>query len=161
MMNRFLTVLALMAMCFTFVVAQNTPAPAIATSQPSSNADGPQMTFESDVIDYGVIVQGSDPYRIFKFTNTGSEALVITNAKGSCGCTVPTYPKEPIGPGAAAEIKVRYDTNRIGKFTKRVTLTTNAGDESKILTIKGEVTKKPEEPAGVPAVEDNPFNNNN
>lgn len=161
MMNRFLTVLALLAMFATVTVAQSTPAIAIAETQPNSNADGPQMTFDADVVDYGVIEQGSDPYRIFNFTNTGNAPLVISNAKGSCGCTVPTYPKEPISPGAAAEIKVRYDTNRIGKFTKRVTLTTNAGDESKILTIKGEVTKKPEEPAGVPAVEENPFNNNN
>ena len=157
-MNRFLSILAMM-MIFTAVsVAQSTPA--AAESQPV-NADGPQMTFESDVVDYGVIEQGADPYRFFNFTNTGNAPLVIKNAKGSCGCTVPTYPKEPIAPGASAEIKVRYDTNRIGRFTKRVTLTTNAGDESKILTIRGEVTKKPEEPAGVPAVEDNPFNSNN
>lgn len=161
MMNRFLTVLALVAMFASAAVAQKaTPKVVAAESQPV-NADGPQMAFETDVIDYGVIEQGSDPYRIFNFTNTGNAPLVITNAKGSCGCTVPTYPKEPIAPGASAEIKVRYDTNRIGKFTKRVTLTTNAGDESKILTIKGEVTKKPAEPAGVPAVEDNLFNNNN
>lgn len=158
-MNKFLTVLALMAIFATVATAQ-TPAVVIAEGQPT-NSDGPQMVFETDVMDYGVIEQGSDPYRIFTFTNTGNAPLVISNAKGSCGCTVPTYPKEPISPGASAEIKVRYDTNRIGKFTKRVTLTTNAGDESKILTIKGEVTKKPEEPAGVPAVEENPFNNNN
>ena len=132
------------------------PAEAAGTS-----SDGPMMTFDADEIDYGVIEQGSDPYRIFNFTNSGNAPLVIKHAKGSCGCTVPTYPKEPIGPGESGEIKVRYDTNRIGKFTKRVTLTTNVGDSQKVLTIKGEVLKKPEEPAGVPAGESNPFNNNN
>lgn len=122
--------------------------------------DGPIMAFETESIDYGVIEQGSDPFRIFKFTNTGTAPLIITNAKGSCGCTVPTYPKEPIAPGATSEIKVRYDTNRLGKFTKRVTITTNAGSEQKMLTISGEVVKKPEEPAGLPANDGNMFNNN-
>lgn len=109
------------------------------------------MEFEMTTVDYGTIEQGSDPYRFFKFTNTGNAPLVITNAKGSCGCTVPTYPKEPVPPGESGEIKVRYDTNRVGPFTKRVTLTTNVGDEPIVLTIKGKVEKKAEEPAGVPA----------
>ncbi|MEZ4987377.1 MAG: DUF1573 domain-containing protein [Saprospiraceae bacterium] len=58
----------------------------------------PQMVFEDTTVDYGTIEQGADPYRVFAFTNTGNAPLVITNAKGSCGCTVPTYPKEPIAP---------------------------------------------------------------
>ncbi len=116
-------------------------------------ADGPVMEFESMELDYGTIEQGSDPYRFFNFTNAGNLPLVITNAKGSCGCTVPTYPKEPIPPGEVGEIKVRYDTNRVGPFTKRVTLTTNVGDDPIVLTIRGKVERKPEEPAGVPASE--------
>ena len=118
------------------------------------------MAFETETVDYGVIEQGADPYRVFKFTNTGNEPLIITNAKGSCGCTVPTYPKEPIAPGESGEIKVRYDTNRLGKFTKRVTLTTNAGDDKATLTIQGEVVAKQPEPEGLPANEGNMFNNN-
>ncbi len=123
------------------------------------STEGPQMNFEETTVDYGTIEQGSDPYRFFNFTNNGNAPLVITNAKGSCGCTVPTYPKEPIVPGATGEIKVRYDTNRVGPFTKRVTLTTNVGEEPIILTIKGKVEKKPEEPAGVPTNEGGMFNN--
>ena len=61
-------------------------------------------------------------------------------------------------PGSSAEIKVRYDTNRVGPFTKRVTLTTNVGEEPIVLTIKGKVEKKPEEPAGVPTNEGGMFN---
>ena len=116
-------------------------------------ASGAFMVLETKKIDYGTIKQGSDPYRIFKFTNEGTEPLVIKNAKGTCGCTVPTYPKEPIPPGESAEIKVRYDTNRVGPFTKRVTLTTNVGEEAIVLTIKGKVEKKAEEPAVIPASE--------
>lgn len=110
---------------------------------------GPKMVFEKETIDYGTIGQGSDPYRVFTFTNQGQEPLIITNARGSCGCTVPTYPKEPIMPGEKAEIKVRYDTNRVGPFTKQVTLTTNESENTRTLTIKGLVEKKSEEP-GLP-----------
>ena len=114
-------------------------------------AEGPLMTFESTEVDYGTIDQHSEPYRYFKFTNTGTEPLVIKHAKGSCGCTVPTYPKEPILPGEAAEIKVRYATDRIGPFTKTVTLTTNEASETKVLRIKGKVLKAKEEPDAIPA----------
>ena len=116
------------------------------------------MEFTETTVDYGTIEQGSDPYRVFKFNNTGSTPLVITNAKGSCGCTVPTYPKEPILPNHEGEIKVRYDTNRVGPFTKKVTLTTNAGEEPIVLTITGKVEAKPEAPEGVPTNEGGMFN---
>jgi len=113
-------------------------------------APGPKMELETIEIDYGTIEQNSEPYRFFKFTNSGDEPLQITNAKGSCGCTVPEWPKEPIFPGESSEIKVRYDTKRIGKFVKRVTLTTNDAKGSHVLTIKGDVLKPAAEPAGLP-----------
>ncbi len=112
---------------------------------------GPMMNFESTEVDYGTIEQHSDPYRYFKFTNSGDEPLVIKHAKGSCGCTVPTYPKEPILPGETAEIKVRYATDRVGPFTKTITLTTNEASETKVLRIKGKVNKAPAEPDAIPA----------
>ncbi|HQU59691.1 MAG: DUF1573 domain-containing protein [Phaeodactylibacter sp.] len=157
-MKKLLSVLAMLSLVVALGYSQNetaTPQVVAETEQ-----DGPVMAFETETVDYGVIEQGSEPFRVFKFTNTGNAPLIITNAKGSCGCTVPTYPKEPIGPGESSEIKVRYDTNRLGKFTKRVTLTTNVGTEQKMLTITGEVIKKPEEPAGLPANEGSLFNNN-
>ena len=95
--------------------------------------------FVSDEIDYGKIEQHADGVRVFKFTNTGTAPIVITNAKGSCGCTVPTYPKNVILPGETGEINVKYATDRIGAFTKTVTLTSNASEPSKVLRIKGEV----------------------
>ena len=76
----------------------------------------------------------------FEFINNGSEPLKISNAKGSCGCTVPEWPKEPISPGSIAKIKVTFDSKgKIGQQSKRVTLMTNAIPNVKILTIKGEI----------------------
>ena len=101
------------------------------------------MVFVSETIDYGTIAHNADGKREFVFTNNGNKPLIISNAAGSCGCTVPTYPKEPIAPGAKAVIGVKYATDRVGAFTKTVTLTTNATEPSKTLTIKGTVLADP------------------
>lgn len=105
-------------------------------------AGGAEITFDSEVIDYGTIPQNADGVRTFKFTNTGNAPLIISNAKGSCGCTVPTWPKQPINPGEKAEIKVKYATNRLGPINKSVTVTSNAATPTKVLRIKGTVTDK-------------------
>lgn len=102
---------------------------------------GPTMTFESLIVDFGEIEQHSDPWRVAKFTNTGSEPLVIKSARGSCGCTVPDWTKEPIMPGESSEMKIRYDTKRLGKINKTVTINTNAGDESIVLKVQGNISK--------------------
>ena len=103
-------------------------------------ASAQEIKFESETINYGTIEKGADGVRKFKFTNTGDAPLVITHAQGSCGCTVPTYPKEPIMPGQSASIEVKYDTQRLGAFTKYVTLTTNAkNNTSPRLQISGDV----------------------
>ncbi|MFN0202784.1 MAG: DUF1573 domain-containing protein [Bacteroidia bacterium] len=122
-------------------VKTTAPAPAAAVAAPTGK--GPIATFEKTEVDYGKIKQGSEPLRIFSFKNTGTEPLIISGAQGSCGCTVPTYPKEPIMPGQTSKIEVRYDTQRIGGFTKSVTLTTNEANPTRVLTIKGEVDAKP------------------
>lgn len=106
------------------------------------NPNAPKIEFEESVIDYGTIEQGADGKRVFTFTNTGKEPLIITNAKGSCGCTVPSWPREPIAPGEKAEIKVKYDTNRMGPFQKSVTVNSNASNGTQLLRIKGKVTKE-------------------
>ncbi|MDX1666440.1 MAG: DUF1573 domain-containing protein [Saprospiraceae bacterium] len=163
-MKRFLTVLVLLMAIGITGFSQETEEKKQdkqkSTTVKEPQQQGPAMVFEQEVIDYGTIEQGADPFRIFKFKNEGTEPLLITSAKGSCGCTVPTYPKEPIMPGETGEIKVRYDTRRMGKFSKTVTLTTNLTDQRKILTIKGEVKSAPPEPQGVPQ-NNNPFNNGN
>ncbi len=102
--------------------------------------DGAGMVFENETIDYGTIAHNADGNRQFVFTNNGNKPLIITNTQGSCGCTVPTTPKEPIAPGAKGIIGVKYATDRVGPFSKQVTVTSNAeGQPTKTLTIKGTV----------------------
>ena len=101
--------------------------------------DGATIEFVSDVIDYGTIEHNADGVRYFEFKNTGTEPLIISNCKGSCGCTVPQCPKEPILPGETGKIKVKYATNRVGSFTKTITVSSNAVTPSKTVKIKGKV----------------------
>jgi len=106
--------------------------------------DGAKIDFEKEVHDYGTIENGANGQSTFKFTNTGSAPLIISNAKGSCGCTVPSWPREPIAPGETAEITVKYDTKRKGAINKSVTITSNAvNSPTKVIRIKGNVLPKP------------------
>lgn len=106
----------------------------------TAKVQGAGMVFVNETIDYGTIARNADGKREFVFTNNGNAPLIITSAQGSCGCTVPSTPKEPILPGAKGSIGVKYDTNRVGPFTKTVTISSNAaGQPSKTLTIKGNV----------------------
>lgn len=111
----------------------------IATKVVPAKVDGPGIVFNDKTIDYGVIQQHSDGAREFKFTNNGNKPLIISNVVGSCGCTVPSKPKEPIMPGETGVIGVKYATDRLGIFSKTVTVTTNNSTEPIILTIKGNV----------------------
>ncbi|MFK8163376.1 MAG: DUF1573 domain-containing protein [Lewinella sp.] len=160
-MKQFLLLLVLACGFSAAVQAQTETAPAAEATEVTitTPADGAVMVFEALEIDYGTIEQDSDPFRIFKFKNEGNEPLLITNARGSCGCTVPSYSKAPVAPGTTSEIKVRYDTHRLGQFRKRVTLTTNAGEDPIVLTIKGLVEPKPAEPAATPEQGQGLFNN--
>jgi hypothetical protein len=111
-----------------------------------------KMTFESLTVDYGTIDNGAEPLRLIKFTNTGTEPLVIKNARGSCGCTVPTWPKDPIAPGQSSSMEVRYDTKRTGAINKSITITTNEGPDNHVIQVVGTVLAPKEEKA-VPAAE--------
>lgn len=113
--------------------------------------NAPVMTFTKEAIDYGTIKQDADGNRTFSFTNTGKSPLIISEAHGSCGCTVPTYPKEPIMPGQKAEIKVHYDTHRVGPFSKSVTVNSNAKNSPSVLKISGTVEAAATEPTVEPS----------
>ena len=107
------------------------------------------MLFDNETIDYGTIEHNSDGNRKFTFTNNGNKPLKIESTQGSCGCTVPTKPEGDIAPGAKGKIGVKYATDRVGPFTKTVTVKSNAtGNETKVLTIKGTVL--PDAPAAEP-----------
>ena len=97
-----------------------------------------KIEFKTDVIDYGTIEKGADGVRVFEFTNTGEAPLIITKVKSSCGCTIPSWPKEPILPGKTGKIEVKYDTNRVMPIRKTITVTSNAtGSPTVALKIKG------------------------
>jgi hypothetical protein len=116
------------------------------TTEPvAANPNAPVITFDKVVHDYGTILQNSDGTCEFNFDNDGKEPLILSRPKSSCGCTVPTWPKQPILPGKADVIKVTYSTNRVGPFNKTVTVYSNASNSPIKLQIKGKVVKAPTE----------------
>ncbi|MCF6184858.1 MAG: DUF1573 domain-containing protein [Bacteroidales bacterium] len=106
----------------------------------SSGKDA-DVKWEKKIIDLGTIKQYHPAEAVFKFTNIGGKPIIITNAKGSCGCTDIDYPKKPVLPGETTEIVVTYDAELLGVFNKTVTLTMNIEKSSQILHLKGTVTK--------------------
>jgi hypothetical protein len=109
------------------------------------------INFETPKKDFGKVLSTSSNSHTFVFTNTGTEPLVISNAKGSCGCTVPEWPKEPILPGDKGEIKVVYKPNgQSGIQTKQVTVTANTNPANSILTITGDIQADPNAPKPQP-----------
>jgi len=100
----------------------------------------PGIEFVEEVIEFGEISQGEKVKQRFRFKNTGNADLIISDAKGSCGCTVPLWPKQPIRPGQEGEIEVVFDSNgKQGRQHKTVTLVTNAIPNTKVIAIKGDV----------------------
>ncbi len=123
----------------------------------TENANAAEITFESELHDYGTIDYAGDGTYAFKFTNTGKEPLIISDARGSCGCTVPRWPKEPVLKGQSNFINVSYDTKRPGPFTKTVTINSNAKSPSKVITIKGVVKSQEQTEDQTPLKKDNGF----
>jgi len=105
--------------------------------------NAPAFEFESEVIDYGKIEYKANGLRTFKFKNIGKSPLIITRIQSSCGCTTPKKPEGPIMPGETGEIDVKYATNRVGGFSKTITVYSNATEKMKRLRIKGIVGKNP------------------
>ena len=128
----------------------------------TSDNNGPEIEFEKLVHDYGDVPYNGNGECEFRFTNTGNEPLILQKPKSSCGCTVPTWPKEPILPGESDVIKVTYRTTKVGQINKTITVTSNAiQNGTVILRIKGKVLEQvtetlPEKETGIGA----PINNN-
>jgi len=111
-----------------------------AKAQDEKTPNGPEIEFEKVVHDYGAVPFNGDGKCEFRFTNTGDEPLLIQKPKSSCGCTIPSWPQEPVLPGESDVIKVTYRTNRAGIINKTVTVTSNAVNSSTVvLRIKGRV----------------------
>jgi hypothetical protein len=122
---------------------QASPSPAIAAPVQG----GGIFEFVEETHDFGELMQGGDASVTFKFKNVGTEAIVITDARKSCGCTTPkNWTKDPIPPGGEGYVDVAYDSNRIGGFDKSVTLISNASGGDKVLKIKGNILPKPAAP---------------
>lgn len=104
---------------------------------------GPLISVDKDLVDYGTIQKSADGNRNFVVTNTGDKPLIISNCQGSCGCTVPKCDTAPILPGQTSVVNVHYDTERVGPFTKTVTVTGNATNTPSLtVNIKGVVEEK-------------------
>jgi hypothetical protein len=120
--------------------ANATPAPPVVAGGKTTSAK-----FEETSHDWGTIAEGEKMTHVFKFKNTGENDMIISDAHGSCGCTVPEWPKEPIKPGKSSQIKVIFDSKgKPGDQSKSVTLTANTEPSSMVLMIKGKVTPKEE-----------------
>ncbi|HAS35358.1 MAG TPA: hypothetical protein DCS15_02640 [Flavobacteriales bacterium] len=105
-----------------------------------ANQDVPTMEFSEPLYDFGDIAQGDRVNYNFTFTNNGTSDLVIASAKGSCGCTVPDWPKRPIKPGETSEIKVEFNsTGKKGKQHKKVTIVANTQPSKNVIAIQGNV----------------------
>lgn len=104
-----------------------------------------KIEFKTDTVDYGTIEKGSDGLRVFEFTNTGNEPLIISKVTSSCGCTIPKKPEGPILPGKTGKIEVKYDTNRVNPIRKTVTVISNAETPTVALKIKGLVVDSSKE----------------
>ncbi|HMW38892.1 MAG TPA: DUF1573 domain-containing protein [Saprospiraceae bacterium] len=153
--NLFMKNLFLLTLGLVLSLGLRAQTPAQATPA-TEKTGGPKMVFETNTVDYGEIKKGADPLRKAVFTNKGTEPLIVKNARGSCGCTVPTWPKEPIMPGETGVIEIRYDTQRVGSINKTVSIQTNEGDEEIRLFVKGNISEDHEE--NVPANQGNVLN---
>ena len=106
----------------------------------NSKSPMPDFKFEKELHDFGQLIDGEKVSYSFKFTNSGNAPLIISSAKGSCGCTVPNWPKDPIAPGESGTIDVTFNSSgRSGKQKKAVTLTANTNPNRKVINITSEV----------------------
>lgn len=125
------------------VQAQETK-PAQAPAQIQENKNSPEIKFDVEEFDFGTIKQGDKVSYDFNFMNTGKEPLIISNAQGSCGCTVPQWPKEPIAKGGKGTIHVEFNSaGKMGMQDKTVTITSNGKVTQKVLHLKGNVEAPP------------------
>lgn len=115
----------------------------VSIAAPAKTPMPENMYFKNPVHDFGTIQEGPAADHEFEFTNVGKEPIIISNVSASCGCTTPSYSKDPVLPGKKGTIKASYNTQgRVAPFTKTITINSNIG--TKVLTIKGEVEKAPE-----------------
>ncbi len=151
-MKKSILIIAIMS-AFVFTSCKENAAEKVSEENVAEAADRdanagkfPVITFNEKEFDFGTIDQGTKVEHVFKFTNTGDAPLVIVNAKSSCGCTVPTYPKTPIAPGEEAELLVKFNGSGKNQISKTITITANTEAGKETLKIKAFINPK----AGTP-----------
>ena len=155
-MKRTITALSVIALMFISVSCKDKAATKIVADNVESASERdevakkiPVMSFDKSEHDFGQIEQGTPQETTFTFTNTGDAPLIITDAKSSCGCTVPEYPKNtPIAPGESGELLVKFNGSGQNQVTKTITVTANTQKGSELLRIKAFVNPKGTLPAG-------------
>ena len=124
----------------------------LAEERDAQAGDFPVMAFEKSEHDFGTINEGDIVEHTFTFTNTGKAPLVIVSAKGSCGCTVPTWPKDPVAPGETGKMLVKFNSSgKPNQQSKQVTITANTEAGTETLQIKAMVTPKAQDAVATPA----------
>ncbi|MDN3669900.1 DUF1573 domain-containing protein [Echinicola jeungdonensis] len=114
-----------------------------AEAEKTEKKSGPVITFKEKSKDFGDITQGDKVQHTFKLTNTGNEVLKISNVAATCGCTVPSWPKEPIAPGESAEIKVTFNSaGKMGKQNSVVRIYSNATEPIEKVSLISNVKRK-------------------
>lgn len=141
-MKKSITMLAASFFAIGSLLAQE-----VKTEAVTPNPNAAEITFTKTVHDYGTLFVQGDGNCEFEFTNTGKEPLILSSVKSSCGCTVPSWPREPILPGKKESIKVKYDTGRLGPINKSITVMANAKNSPIVLRITGNIIQKTEESA--------------
>ena len=144
-------ILSLYVLALTFTACggntekKEAPATAVEASSAKAVSNAPVMTFDRTIHDFGTIQEGERVETLFTFTNTGKSDLVIVDARGSCGCTVPEYPKNtPIAPGATGQIRVSFDSsNKPNLQQKTVTISANTDSGRETIRIKAMVQADP------------------
>ncbi|MFM2208310.1 MAG: hypothetical protein RL213_2285 [Bacteroidota bacterium] len=141
---------ASLCLSVAFVNAQSsTNAPVL---QPQENKNAPEIKFTVEEYNFGTIKQGDKVTYDFNFENSGKEPLIISSAQGSCGCTVPQWPKEPITKGGKGTIHVEFNSaGKMGMQDKTVTISSNAKSGQKVLHLKGNVEAVPADNTAAPA----------
>lgn len=137
-MKKFALICLFATMAFGMAKAQD-------TEKKDIPANGAKITFTETEHNYGTLQKGGNGDCEFTFKNEGNEPLILSNVKASCGCTTPSYTQKPVMPGETGTIKVHYNTNNVGGFSKTVTVTSNAVDNPRVvLRIKGNVKQDTE-----------------
>ncbi|GAA5026879.1 hypothetical protein GCM10011506_12940 [Marivirga lumbricoides] len=115
----------------------------IAMAQTADSKNGPEITFAETEHDFGDITQGDVVEHIFKFENTGTEPLILSNVQTTCGCTAPSWPREPIAPGETAELTVKFNSRgKMGRQNKVITIVSNIGENRTVKIITNVLPKE-------------------